>query len=169
LTSSSFYGIIDTIRETVHMELIDRFEEKIIFRVGECWPFIGCRGKTGYGRFNVSGASRLAHRIAWIIFVGDIPDNLHVLHKCDNPACCNPKHLFIGTHQDNMDDKIAKGHGSDNSLENNPRANLSLEEVAEIRRMLLIGFSQRFIANKFHVSRSAIAHIKAGNTWRQDV
>jgi hypothetical protein len=76
---------------------------------GECWEFLGTRDKDGYGRLAVDGRKTRAHRVAWVVYRGEIPEGLHVLHTCDVPACVNPEHLFLGTHADNMHDRDAKG------------------------------------------------------------
>jgi hypothetical protein len=78
-----------------------------------CWE-IEPRLRSGrdqfpYGSLNIAGTPELTHRLAWEATHGPIPDGLFVCHKCDNPPCCNPDHLFLGTHQDNMDDAIRKG------------------------------------------------------------
>lgn len=85
---------------------------------GKCWEWSGAAYKGGYGRLSVYDKVRPAHRLAFTVFNGPIPDGLHVLHSCDNPKCINPAHLFAGTHQDNMADKCAKGRQS--RLENKP-------------------------------------------------
>lgn len=79
---------------------------------GLCWNWRASVDRWGYGQFKpVFGASPLrAHRVAWEIWSGqDVPDGMHILHSCDNPRCCNPEHLRIGTHQDNMNDKVSRG------------------------------------------------------------
>lgn len=75
-----------------------------------CWTWTAAKIK-GYGTMNVGGKNCGAHRIAWELFNGPIPDGLHACHHCDNPSCVNPSHIFLGTHQDNMADKQAKGRG----------------------------------------------------------
>ncbi len=78
----------------------------------DCWPWTRQIDREGYGRAQ-SKDDVLAHRHAWKLSKGPIPKGLHVLHRCDNPACCNPKHLWIGTHQDNMNDRQKKGRWKD--------------------------------------------------------
>lgn len=76
-----------------------------------CWLWVGgTRDKRGYGNWIRQGFdTRSAHRISWMMHKGPIPDGLHVLHKCDVTLCVNPEHLFLGTNQDNIDDKVRKG------------------------------------------------------------
>lgn len=77
-----------------------------------CWEWTGTKDKHGYGRVRVDQRKARAHRVAWEAFKGEIPAGLHVLHRCDNPGCVNPEHLFLGTHGDNMRDREAKGRGN---------------------------------------------------------
>lgn len=74
-----------------------------------CWIWIGTKTGEGYGQLKVNKERWLAHRLSFVFAAGSIPEGMHVLHRCDTPACVNPKHLFIGTHQDNMRDRDAKG------------------------------------------------------------
>lgn len=82
-----------------------------------CWEWSLGKDRVGYGRLKVQMGSRdcfrftSAHRYAYEVFVGPIPERMNVLHRCDNRSCCNPKHLFLGTQQDNMRDMHAKGRG----------------------------------------------------------
>ncbi len=74
-----------------------------------CWTWTGSLGKWGYGHFRVDSKTMLAHRVSWMLHNGEIPNGLFVCHHCDNPKCVNPEHLFLGTHQDNIDDMMSKG------------------------------------------------------------
>jgi hypothetical protein len=90
-------------------ELYDRFWEKVS-RNGRCWEWAGSRHKSGYGRINQGGIVLYAHRLAYEFAFGDaMPAGLSVCHHCDNPPCCNPAHLFLGTAADNANDKARKG------------------------------------------------------------
>lgn len=74
-----------------------------------CWLWLASRNPDGYGHFFYNDSIVAAHRVSWMMHRGEIPAGLNVLHKCDNPKCVNPAHLFLGTHQDNADDKMKKG------------------------------------------------------------
>lgn len=78
----------------------------------DCWAWKLGRHKFGYGKIHWKDAGGYAHRMAWIYTNGDIPDGLDICHKCDNPPCCNPAHLFLGTHKENMNDRDAKGRNN---------------------------------------------------------
>ena len=92
---------------------MDRFWDKVD-KSGRCWEWLAAKNSSGYGRLNNNGRNHLAHRVAWILTNGPIPEGDHygticVLHHCDNPPCVNPAHLFLGTIQDNVNDMIEKG------------------------------------------------------------
>ncbi len=78
-----------------------------------CWLWTAAKCSSGYGNFFFEGRVQQAHRASWLMFNGAIPDSLFVLHRCDNPACVNPDHFFLGDHQANADDKMAKGRHSE--------------------------------------------------------
>lgn len=92
----------------------ERFWKKVDRSGGDlaCWPWIGSRQPNGYGKVRVQAirtAPLQAHRVAWELSHGEIPHGLWVLHRCDNPPCCNPSHLFLGTPKDNTTDMVGKG------------------------------------------------------------
>lgn len=143
---------------------VDRFSTFVDSSGGQdsCWPWSGARDESGYGRFHV-GRSRnstmLAHRIAFGLENGVLPEA--VCHRCDNPCCCNPRHLFGGTRGDNNRDMRAKGRHRVNHLvhrgESSPRAKLSNEDARAIRAAYARGLvSQRALARQFGVSQRTI-------------
>ncbi len=88
--------------------ILKRFFSKVE-KTDDCWLWIGGRGKKGYGFFKVAGTQKLAHRVSYELFIGNIPEGLMVCHTCDNPPCIKPEHLFAGTAIDNAQDKKRKG------------------------------------------------------------
>lgn len=128
----------------------------------ECWNWVG-HLISGYGRITDDAGDETAHRFSYRIHVGEIPDGLMVLHKCNNKRCVNPKHLYVGTHNDNMRDmaesNVMKG-------EKNPKTLLTKTEVLEIRQMIkerLVTYAN--IAKKYGVKRQTIKDIASGRTW----
>lgn len=104
-----------------------------------------------------------AHRIAWEEANGPIPPGLFVLHKCDNPPCVRPDHLFLGTNLDNIRDMVAKGRSRRG--ERNVNAKLTGADIPVIREMAAAGLGTTAIGLEFGVSDTAIRHILAGRTW----
>lgn len=131
---------------------------------GGCWLWPKPNGD-GYGKLIVGGKIRKAHRVAWEFFCGPIPEGLHVLHRCDVPLCVNPDHLFLGTHQDNMDDRKAKGREASFVGSNHPEAKLDEEAVRFIRSEVASGRSRRDLAALFGVSYSCICLVMQRRSW----
>lgn len=93
------------------MSLEDRFWNKVDKETESgCWEWVGST-RNGYGCIRPIGVTKYSHRVSWELHNGPIPDGLWVLHKCDNRKCVNPDHLFLGTNQDNVNDKMSKGRG----------------------------------------------------------
>lgn len=134
---------------------VERFWAKVDIRTfSECWPWLGYCTEKGYGKFSPQEQyPKRAHIVAYILAFGPIRDSLLVLHTCDNPPCCNPTHLFLGTNQDNMDDMQRKGHTRG---ERNGFSKLIEQQVIEMRIMHATEqYTMQQIADYFSVSRGA--------------
>lgn len=147
----------------------DRFWEKVAIRPAACWKWTGQQGHCGYGRLEERrGHCRkviYAHRVSWEIHFGAIPKGKHVLHRCDNPSCVNPAHLFLGDQRTNNADKIAKNRQAKGIRF--PRAKLNDAAVIEIWRLNKIEKqTQQSIADRFGVSISQINFVLKRRTWK---
>ncbi len=87
----------------------DRLWSRVVLRPRGCWLWTGARRRDGYGTIWFNGRPEAVHRVAWMLSNGPIPDGLFVCHTCDNPPCCRPSHLFLGTPADNTRDSVTKG------------------------------------------------------------
>jgi hypothetical protein len=146
-----------------------RFWDKVKKSDG-CWEWTGAKGSHGYGNSYYNGKAQLAHRVSWQLAHGDIPSSSEyhgtcVCHTCDNRACVNPDHLFLGTHKDNMADRDAKGKSPIGEL-NGGGGKLTEQDIPRIRDMLRCGAKQKDIADWFGVSPSMVYRIKRGQAWR---
>lgn len=143
----------------------DRFWSKVSIGSRGCWEWQACRAPTGYGKFGVGSESLYAHRVSFAMTQGD-PGPLFVLHRCDNPACVRPSHLFAGTHAENMGDMLAKGRGDDRRGERHPGHKLTADDVREIRsRYAAGGISQRRLGAEYGVGDRAVSYIVNRHTW----
>ncbi len=150
-----------------YQKLTDRFWSKVD-KNGDCWIWTASRSKKGYGRIGLGSRKEgvaLAHRVAYELSIGPIPEGLDVLHSCDNPPCCNPGHLFLGTQQDNMADKIAKGRQPRGA--ENYRAQLTWEQVDEIRKRYVHkrGVATR-LGREFGVHHMTIYRVAMGQIYK---
>lgn len=143
----------------------EMFEEKVVKKDG-CWEWRNPAGSAGYGYLGPTGHVINAHRLSWLIHNGSIPQGLWVLHKCHNPICSNPDHLYIGTPKDNTRDMILAGRAVYNQ-QSSKNAKLTLEQAKEIKLLLVTtDLSQYQIAKKFNVSRGTVQDIKRNKMWR---
>lgn len=158
---------------------LESFYQKVE-KTKSCWIWIGTRLKSGYGQLRVGKRKRMrAHRFIWEKTFGQIPNGLCVCHKCDNPSCVNPIHLFLGTHQDNRDDCCAKGRqasGDRSGLrlhperaprgERNANSKIKAADVIEIRKQFSEGNTQQSIADRFGITQTNVSQIVLLNSWR---
>lgn len=131
----------------------------------DCWEWQGSKTWSGYGQFQHGTATKLAHRIAYTFANGDIPDGLVVRHKCDNPPCCNPAHLEVGTYKDNMQDAVVRDRMSHG--EAHPFAVLTEDDVREIRAQHEQGVTISAMSRHYGVGRKAIRSAIRRETWRR--
>jgi hypothetical protein len=159
-----------------------RFWAKALKDPSGCWIWMGSMGPGGYGQVRIENKLRRANRVAWELSRGPVPEGLLVCHRRDVRACVNPDHLFLGTHQDNSDDKWAKGRavvltGDRNGMrrsperahralgDDNPHRRVTSDQVSEIRSMHAQGASQAAIAKIFGIHPSNVSLICSRKTW----
>ena len=129
-----------------------------------CWPWTrSCMKEGSYGRLILHGKQVVAHRVAYELAIGNIPNGMLVCHKCDNPPCCNPGHLFVGTNQDNMTDRQEKGRYTSGGQHH--ASKLSEQDVIQIRARLSSNETPWHIAQDYPVHPTAIYRIRDGKTW----
>jgi hypothetical protein len=146
-------------------------EERLWAKVdksGECWLWTGATS-FGYGNIQYNGKNIKVHRISYELAYGEIPEGMDVCHNCpngDNPRCVRPTHLWLGTHTDNMRDKMKKGRGGHLLGEKASRSKLLPYQVLAIREMYANGIPRQELANKFKVSYVAIFNIVNRKFWK---
>lgn len=137
-----------------------------------CWIWQLGMGRDGYGKIKINKKTVRAHRASWLAFRGEIPESMLICHKCDNPMCVNPDHLFLGTPMDNMRDKVEKGRwrGGPACWEKDRKGaghhNAKLND-AKVRLIRLLGkaISTNRWAAEFGVSHQAIKMVQQNKTW----
>jgi hypothetical protein len=137
----------------------------------ECWEWTGQTVRGGYGRVGWRGRKVLAHRLSYELYVGHVPEGMHVCHSCDNPRCVRPSHLFVGTRQDNIDDMVRKGRqntgGWRTGGERNAMAKLDWAAVVEIRgKYEPRTYSLSRLAREYGVTVATIHDVVRGRSWR---
>lgn len=155
------------------MSVEDRFWSKVSFGLGPdaCWTWKNSIDEKGYGQFNFGGKRVRAHRVSWMLSIGEIPehDSYHgmcVCHKCDNSSCVNPSHLFLGTVQENNYDMQEKGRYYSPKGEKSPNAKLNENEVLLIRHMYSSdNFTMWKLSKIFGVDDTTICDIVNRKAW----
>lgn len=152
-------------------DVAKRFIDKIEV-TPTCWNWTAHKDNNGYAKQRVGGRNKMASHISWMLFRGHKPQELFVLHKCDNPACVNPAHLFLGTQKENVQDSMNKGRralGEDHGM-----SILTAEQVKEIRATYVRGHrykpsatDQTALANKFGVDQQVIWSVLQNRTWKE--
>lgn len=177
-------------REIRHHRRARLFWDRVrVGAIDECWEYQGYRHPTNYGAFRIDG-EEYTHRVAWTLTYGKIPDGLQVLHRCDNPPCCNPAHLWLGTRQDNMIDRDNKKRGAHfnpdfikkatarliKARKEHPEkfarggqvrtAKLTEDQVIEIRKKHADGMRVCELARNYGLSSSTMYKLVEGRTWK---
>ncbi len=137
----------------------ERFWSKVKKLEGKdaCWEWQIAKDKNGYGKFFINGVTERAHRVIWKLIYGLIPNKSWVLHKCDNPSCVRPDHLFLGNAKINAQDAFQKGR------RHPPTQRLNIEDIKAIRKDNRL---QREIAKDFGISQVTGSHIQIGRMWK---
>lgn len=134
-----------------------------------CWLWIGAKSTAGYGYLGIGKRKNApAHRVSWVIEHGTIDSQLFVCHRCDNPGCVNPGHLFLGTHKDNMNDMAVKGRSQKGRKRPSESGNtkLNIEKVRDIRSLFATGkYTKTALGQMFGVTRANIGYIVENKSW----
>ena len=167
---------------------LERFWEKVT-KTDRCWNWNAAHNEHRYGIFRIAGRNEKAHRVAWSIAFGD-PGALCVLHRCDNPPCVRPDHLFLGTQEENIQDMLQKGRGvpgialgeylalARDAMRKAPHrrargeragnAKLSASDVASIRATYAAGMiTQKQLGEKYGVTQANVSIILKGDSWKE--
>lgn len=152
-------------RHAKRSDPVPRFWAKVK-KTEECWEWTAALSSTGYGQIGVNRKLIFAHRFSYVLHYGNIPEGLFVLHKCDNPKCVNPDHLFAGTQTDNMQDCSKKGRHAHTSTKGEKcgASKLKEKDVIEIRSMGHMGSYK--LSAIYNVAQCTIRRILARTTWR---
>ena len=152
------------------MDSITRFW-RTVRKTDGCWFSQLSKDNDGYAQISRNGQRTLAHRFSWWLHNGAIPRGMCVLHKCDTPACVSPEHLFLGTQQDNIRDRDAKGRTNfweDGARQGskNPRATITEKDVRDIRRARARGVKRKILAKQYGFSKQGLDAIIYRKSWK---
>lgn len=159
-------------KKQIYETNLDGYEQNVIKNENGCWDWKGKKSTLGYSWYYVNGKRIFAHRFSYEFYNGQILNNNEICHKCDNPSCTNPLHLFQATHKENIQDSIKKGRFKfvPNHLKakgsNVSSAKLNEKNVVLIKKMIKDGIGNKEIAKKFNVVHGTISHIRVGKTWK---
>lgn len=161
----------NALRPLTHEEFVQRFWNRVDVRgPNECWVWLGsvCGSKSIYGNVAYHGRLQKSHRVAYELMHGLIPKGMCACHHCDNRLCCNPSHIFIGTQKDNVRDMMQKGRDGHGVLrgEESPVSKYTSRQAMQVKRLRLKGVSQKQIAVRTGVSKTAVGAICQGRVWR---
>jgi hypothetical protein len=167
-----FRGKLGIVKQGSRME-IEASDKKRFFKKfsidhhDECWRWRPPLRHDGYGQMYIRSLNRpvASHRVSYMAYYGEIPDGKCVLHHCDNPACVNPYHLFLGTQLDNIADMNEKGRARGPRGHLAGRAKLKPKDIPKIRELLASGVALRKIGDEYGVSHTCIARIKNSHSW----
>ena len=158
-----------------HIRVCGSTNEQLFWRYVEkedgCWPWTGALHRDGYGRFNFQYPNRrkmrIAHRVAWELTNGEIPAAMHIAHTCDVRNCCNPAHMFLATHAENMADCVAKGRQTKGTR--NRHAKMTDEKVIELRKLRAEDpktWTAAALAKRYGIAPSSAVQIWTRTHWR---
>ncbi len=137
--------------------------------IDECWEFNGFRNSDGYGRIGIRGSKTdSAHRVMYKLHKGEIPEGMVVMHACDNPPCCNPSHLKLGSQQENIEDMVAKKRLVNKFGEDSHLSKLTKEQVKEIISKYTGAKGEKAkLAREYNVCQTTINNILTGKSWNR--
>ena len=130
----------------------------------DCWEWTGYKARFGYGSIMYQGETWLTHRLAYTLHYGSTA-NQCVLHRCDNPPCCNPRHLFLGTREDNVADRVAKGRCGRPAGARNGRAKIDGDTAVWIKGLCESGQPRKTVAGMYKLSLAQVGRIVRGDQW----
>jgi hypothetical protein len=155
-------------RSRKESDVLARFWSRVeVGNIDKCWNWRGIKDRRGYGRHENVFGSVLAHRTAYGMYNdGKLPKDLCVCHRCDNPSCVNPRHLFVGTPADNNADRDRKGRGRHRRGEDHTSAKLTNADATEIRRRRTAGEPLKALAAEFGICTASVGNIATGKSWK---